>query len=160
MRSSLPVHPEVQQAKPQLGRVDLDYSEEDPADSHEDEYEKPPPENKEHFVVDDVEREDAEGVDVGLFARRPEPVVGAGRDPRECRAHRVLGKPTLLLRRKAENINSITQVGGTYNILSGISIFLENFYFMFLKSFVRLILTVAGAERETSLLRGNQFTNY
>ena len=60
----IPVHPEVQQAEPQLGRVDLDYSEEDPADTHEDEYEKPPPEDEEYFVVDDVEWEDAESINL------------------------------------------------------------------------------------------------
>ena len=115
------MHPEVQQAEPQLGRVDLDYSEEDPADAHEDEYEKPPPEDKEHFVVDDVERKDAEGVDFVLITPRPIPVVVAGCYPREDHTHRVLGE-LLLLKRKPENKTSTTPLVKEHHL--GIYIFL------------------------------------
>ena len=42
-----------------------------------------------NLVIDDVEREDADGVDVLLRTAGSEPVVVAGGDPREGVAHRV-----------------------------------------------------------------------
>ena len=61
------MHPEVQQPVSEFGRVDLDNPEEDSGQTDEDEAEEPPPENQEHLVVDDVQGQDAEGVDVGLL---------------------------------------------------------------------------------------------
>ena len=61
------MHPEVQQPVSEFGRVDLDNPEDDSGHADEDETEEPPPEDQEHLVVDDVQGEDAEGVDVGLL---------------------------------------------------------------------------------------------
>ena len=61
------MHPEVQQPVSEFGRVDLDNPEDDSGHADEDETEEPPPEDQEHLVVDDVQGQDAEGVNVGLL---------------------------------------------------------------------------------------------
>ena len=64
----------------------LDDSKNNPQSSNNGKQEEPPPEDEEDLVVDHVEGEDADGVDVLRFARRPPLPVVAGRCKRTLRA--------------------------------------------------------------------------
>jgi hypothetical protein len=75
-----PVHPQVDHVEPEPERVHLHDPEDDSAKAEKEEDEEPPPEDEEDFVVDDVEREDADGVDVALLAAGAKAVPFAGGD--------------------------------------------------------------------------------
>ncbi len=57
------MHPQVEHVEAEAVRVELDDPEEEARAADEEEEEEPPPDDQEHLVVDDVQGEDADGVD-------------------------------------------------------------------------------------------------